>query len=176
MGPDKIAMDNANQPSQELEEIKHLLSRTDEFMGRATLPLMVAAVLDALERARADLDYFRKNEKLGKRPFSDALSGNVINSQVQRIIEMEHTILDLREQLTEQDNIRGAMFFSTIEAHKQRIAELEGPANAFREIERYLDRRPALDGYTTAGEKIAAMLHMCAEADPSGKLIKQQEN
>jgi hypothetical protein len=139
---------------------------------------IAAALIDSEARItsmQADLDYFRKQEKAGKRPFSTALTGKVIDGQLKRILEMEHTILDLMEQLSEQDNLRGAMFASTIEAHKKRIAELEVKANQFDTIERHLARRSALDGFASAGEKIAAMLHLCEQADPSGVLMKQQQ-
>jgi hypothetical protein len=136
---------------------------------------LLTSLCARLATRNSDLDYFRKQEKAGKRPFSTALTGKVIDGQLKRILEMEHTILDLMEQLSEQDNLRGAMFASTIEAHKKRIAELEVKANQFDTIERHLARRSALDGFASAGEKIAAMLHLCEQADPSGVLMKQQQ-
>lgn len=135
------------------------------------------------EKQEADLAYFRENEKIGKRPFSDAFTGQVCEGQVKTIQRLEKRCLDLvqeisnlREDLCAASTRPGnmeALMGSTIEGQRDRIKELEGPANKFYEIERLLSRRPALDGFDEVGKKVAAMIHMCTTADPSGELMKQ---
>lgn len=138
---------------------------------------------DQNNKLQSDLDYFRNHEKQGKRPFSDAFSGQTIEGQVKTIQRLEKRCLDLVQQVadlredlacaaTQPDNMQ-AMLGSTVEAQRDRIAELEKPANQFLEIERLLARRPALDGFDSVGKKVAAMLHMCTSADPSGELMQK---
>jgi len=189
-------MDSAYQPSETLEAITKLIPET-YYADRPIeerVKFMVASWQKAIEAIRkteedcekivekcnADLVYYKESLDKGKRPFSDAFSAQVIDGQLKtiqrlenRCAELSHEISNLRDDLASggTEDLLGA----TIVAQRDRIKELEGPANKYADIERLLDRRKALDGFATAGEKVAAMLHMCSTADPSGELMRQAE-
>jgi len=190
-------MDPAYQPSETLDEITKLIPATfyadrpieervafmvqgwqKAIKGLTELEARVDAALANPSKAQADLDYFKESLAAGKRPFSDVFSAQVIDGQVKtiqrlekRCAELSHEISNLRDDLASGGT--ADLLGATIVSQRDRIKILETPANKYNEIEMLLARRPALDGFATAGEKVAALLHMCATADPSGELTKQ---